>query len=384
MIRLRAARDRRNAEPCLVANGIGSISALNLAQRTALAGALAGMVSFLTLHPLDTIKTVRQSSPRATSGILATAAFITRERGWRGLYAGAIPAALGAAPSSAIYFATYESTKAFLFGRCGGASDAVDGIRVPIHLTAAACGNLASSVLFVPKEVIKQRLQSGYASNAVAVVLKLKKERGLSALFHGFRASLLRNIPSNALKFVIYEEIKQVLRRTAAVKTGGAVSHGRELSGFEHWIAGAIAGMTASAVTTPMDVLKTRLATQHAHGSRSLVRLATTILREEGPVGLYVGFRSRVLLAALFSAVGLGSYELFRKKLMPPETAPRFVEKVAHNARPKVMRYQAESLHSRRHSRRHICCAHAYRLMRLEQGTALREVRRVPSEHSLA
>lgn len=98
------------------------------------------------------------------------------------MYKGLPTAVLGAMPSSALYFGTYEAVKVrvlrlatWAFPLHEEASGAREGeglgpdsgrnsgprpmARAAAHAVAAACGNAASSLVFVPKEFVKQTLQ---------------------------------------------------------------------------------------------------------------------------------------------------------------------------------------------------------------------------------
>lgn len=101
------------------------------------------------------------------------------------MYTGIPAAVLGAMPSSALYFGTYEAVKTRLMRvaaerfPAGAASGAADGgggggggwgaggggihpvARAGAHAIGAACGNAASSLVFVPKEYVKQTMQVG-------------------------------------------------------------------------------------------------------------------------------------------------------------------------------------------------------------------------------
>ena len=120
-----------------------------------LAGGLAGSSVSLLLHPLDTLKTVSQTAEgRAFPNVLAAGRNIILQKGvYAGFYAGARTAAFGSFFSSALYFGTYESVKGYWTG-------AVPPSLKPMSASLAAItGNAASSLLFVPKEVLKQRCQ---------------------------------------------------------------------------------------------------------------------------------------------------------------------------------------------------------------------------------
>lgn len=267
--------------------------------RLAAAGGIAGGFSNLVLFPLDTVKTLRQSDPTRYRNAVGALASVLRTAGVRGLYRGVTTAAVGSALSSAIYFGTYEAVRRHL---------ASSAPRAPRNALAAAAGNVASSALFVPKEVVKQRMQAGLSPGGpVAAAVSLVRAGGVRALYTGYGATLLRNVPSTAVRFVLYEEAKIALAKRGK----------RRLSHVEHVVAGAVAGSLASAAVTPMDVIKTRFATGAVRPGASIVGVAMDIVRDAGVKGLYVGVRPRVLWSGLFAAIGFTSYEMCKNWLVP-------------------------------------------------------------------
>lgn len=284
-----------------------SLEPAQISRRTAIAGALAGATTSVILHPIDTAKTVRQAAPKATRGLLIpTLVQLVQRRGYGALYAGAIPAILGSAPSSALYFGTYEFLRATLLAMRRGPP------RLACNMIAAATGNLVSSIFFVPKEVIKQRMQTGQFGTQLIPALRemtSASNGGIASLYAGYHATLLRNVPSNMLRFSVYEELKAILRKRA---TGKPEQDG--LSVPQQIVVGAVAGMFASGATTPMDVVKTRFATaSRSKPSTSLYGLVREIVRHEGPSGLFVGLRARLVWSALFSSIGFSTYEIFKR-----------------------------------------------------------------------
>ncbi|KAF6004379.1 hypothetical protein F1559_001165 [Cyanidiococcus yangmingshanensis] len=307
--------------------------------RAALAGGLAGALVNGALHPIDTVKSVRQADSWRRSQSTWTVFWqLLRDSGPSALYRGVLPAILGAATSSAIYFGTYESVRALILwhqlrvsfspkqienasSRRGLATSADAllvtrsfGQRGLIHMIAAASGNVVSSFIFVPKEVIKQRLQTG-REHTVREVFAHQHLRGL---YWGYRATLLRNVPNAMLNFVLYEEFKLLLGhlREATLQypyrpRSQQHTERKSFPAVELLTAGSLAGALSSAITTPFDVLKTRFgtATSARVASRSLVSLATHIIREEGLGGLFRGVGTRAVWAALFSAIGFTTYE---------------------------------------------------------------------------
>ena len=313
--------------------------------RMAVAGGLAGAIVNGLLHPLDTVKSVRQADPaRYSRRTLGTLQQLVRESGAGVLYRGILPAVIGAATSSSIYFGTYETVKSLLMvaraRRSAPAATATTaasvglppmGERSVIHMLAAASGNVASSIIFVPKEVLKQRLQAGRE----ATVWQVWQHQHLRGLYWGYRATLLRNVPTTVLNFVFYEELKirlVQLRRLWRAHRGGPPAASLEPvtpHAVELLLAGSIAGALSSALTTPLDVIKTKFstATSARVSSLSVLGMLRHVLQQEGPAGLFRGVGARTFWAGAFSAIGFGTYEFCKSLLLrdgrrDPKTQP--------------------------------------------------------------
>jgi len=209
-----------------------------------------------------------------------------RLRGPQGLYGGILPGVVGAIPSSALYFGTYEAVKRRLKRsvshleerlaerQCESQHLWTMRLRPAIHMVAAASGNAASSLVFVPKEVVKQKLQAARAAGdtsatAVRVVMSSLQHDGVSGLYRGYCATLLRNIPSAVIRFVAYEELKTRLGATTTTVEGT----------WRMMCAGGCSGLLASTLTTPMDVLKTGFASGQLDRSLGIAKCLQQVSR---------------------------------------------------------------------------------------------------------
>lgn len=272
------------------------------------------MVTHGLLHPLDTVKVLRQVYPGAYHGILPGMRYLLQEVGLYGLYRGWGAAVLGGGVSSGIYFGVYEWVRRrrslWWMKKKGRANKEFLWSRMGRNMTAAACGNLMSSVVFVPKEVLKQRLMIG--QEGWRHVMGMLACSGWKGWYVGWGATMGRNLPSNILRFGIYEEVKWGLQRWRE-----RVGLEHRLGRREHLLAGGAAGALASAVTTPMDVLKTRFATGKAGTGVTLFGAIKDVIRERGVKGLYAGIQPRVLWAACFAALGFSVYETCKDVLAP-------------------------------------------------------------------
>lgn len=95
---------------------------------------------------------------------------------------------------------------------------------------------------------------SGYNyRSTIDAVRTIVKSEGYSALFHGYKATLWRDLPFSALQFAFYEE-----ERAWAKSYMGSNHIGLTLEIATAASAGGMAGV----ITTPLDVVKTRIQTQ--------------------------------------------------------------------------------------------------------------------------
>lgn len=125
--------------------------------------------------------------------------------------------------------------------------------------------DLAASVVYVPSEVLKTRLQlqgrhnnpffsSGYNyRSAMHAARMIVRYEGPSALFHGYKATLWRDLPFSALQFTFYEWVQKWAKKHVGSRDIGI--------GWEI-LTGATSGGVAGVATCPLDVVKTRIQTQ--------------------------------------------------------------------------------------------------------------------------
>lgn len=133
-------------------------------------------------------------------------------------------------------------------------------------------GDLAASIVYVPSEVLKTRLQlqgrynnpyfsSGYnyrgTIDAARTIVRIE---GFSALFSGYQATLFRDLPFSALQFMFWEQFQAWARQWKG---------SRDLGTPLEFLTGAAGGGLAGAMTCPLDVVKTRLQTQVQHTEQS-------------------------------------------------------------------------------------------------------------------
>ncbi|KAJ9529832.1 hypothetical protein QJQ45_022243 [Haematococcus lacustris] len=270
------------------------------------AGAVSGCAVEAALYPLDTIKT-RLQAMIGGGGLKA----LLDAGGGRALYAGTRWVwgnLVGVAPASAIFISVYEPVKAAV-----EAAVHKDQMFLGAVLAGMAAGT-ASSLVRVPTEVIKQRLQTKEFAGAATAVRSIVAREGLRGLYAGYGAFLLRDLPFDAIEFVAYEQVSV----NGQLKQGLSTYLKRELKPQETSMIGAVAGGFTGLVTTPLDVLKTRLMTQGANGRyKSLVDAVVQIARDEGTAAFLKGWQPRLIWISLGGFVFFPVLEASKKAFSP-------------------------------------------------------------------
>ena len=294
-----------------------------------LAGGLGGTSGDMLMHSLDTVKTRQQGDPHFPpkyTTMSSTYSTIFRQEGIpRGLYSGVTPALIGSFPGTVIFFGTYEWSKRYMIDH---------GVLPSVSYFASGfVADLAASVVYVPSEVLKTRLQlqgrynnpffnSGYNYRSTWDAAKtIVRTEGFQALFYGYRATLWRDLPFSALQFAFYEKERQWAMRWA-----GSRDIGLGLEALTAMTAGGMAGT----LTCPLDVVKTRIQTQHnglnARFPRNAAKTTTLdtssvltglrmIYKTEGIAGWFRGVGPRAVWTSVQTGTMFVCYQALLRKL---------------------------------------------------------------------
>lgn len=236
-----------------------------------LAGGVALPLAIGLVHPLDTIKTSMQAAIQADHSFRRTA----RDLAWKGFMRGYVPSVLWACPQGAVRLGSYSTCKEAMLQR-------FDSQPMLCVSCSAVVGDLASSLVKVPRELVTQRMQTGQFSSGFSVVRHALQEEGARGLFRGYLSTCLRDGPFMVLLFCSYEQFKLWRIRLTIAERGPAQVF-TPWSGVETVIWGGVSGALAGFLTTPFDVVKTHIMVS---GRPLTMRDAA---RSIGPTGLFAG-----------------------------------------------------------------------------------------------
>lgn len=315
------------------------------------------------LSPSATRPTILQSARRLAYHFVETGHLlkeISSTEGPRALFRGLGPTLVGVIPARSINFYTYGNGKVLLAERFN------DGKETSIvHLSAAAIAGIVTASATNPIWVVKTRLQldsnrtaaainrssriptasaskprttssaahfsstaasskslgtfgepaffhgskasAGASMNSMQMALHIVRKEGIKGLYKGMSASYL-GVAEGTIQWVLYEKLKQY---GASAPTSGDKPQSKLSSMIG---AAGLAKFTASLITYPHEVLRTRLRQQAQPGQISkytgLWQTITLVAREEGVSALYGGLSAHLLRVVPNAVVMFSIYEL--------------------------------------------------------------------------
>lgn len=135
-------------------------------------------------------------------------------------------------------------------------------------------------------------------------VSRTVRAEGVTSLWKGFTATIMRDVPFSAIYWPLYEALRPP-----------------EYEFKRCFLAGAFAGTLASTLTLPFDVIKTQrqlelgesLAGGSGGGVPSNRAVAHEIYSAHGARGFWTGLTPRILKVAPACAIMISSYEFFKQ-----------------------------------------------------------------------
>ena len=275
------------------------VNTIKDAKQHLIAAAAGRGTSILIMFPLDVIKTrIQLDHPNPFR--------------MKGLLNGVGGSLVGQIPYGALTFGSYEVYKDSLKKRFAN--------RNPLfsYALAAVGGDLTGSVWLCPSEVVKSKVQAGIFENSLQACAEIFKTKGIRGFYQGYLGLAARDVPFRVCQLTSYEIVKGLYLKAKKKKNNNPDNNNKskksnDLSPLEAAVCGAIAGTFSAAVTTPLDRIKTILATSATE--TSVVACASRILQEEGMNGLFAGLGPRVLYVGPSVTIFFIVYEATQQRL---------------------------------------------------------------------
>ena len=285
-------------------------------------GGIAGAAGAIAVYPIDTLKTRLQSEEGiacyGSNGVEAAVALLQAE-GPLSLYRGLGPQLTGVVPEKTLKLFVHDSAVLYLG-----------------EVFSGALAGLCQVVVTNPLEIVKVRLQLSTSGDAWAVLSRMGVWSNPLVLYQGAAAYAARDSTFSAILFPCYASSKALLASETPL-TGA----------FLLLVAGFLAGAPAAFMTTPFDVVKTRLQqdkslqptigedgeecvvpeTREAlpplasddsttTSDENAIALCQRIVSEEGATVLFRGGLERVLRSAPQFGITLAIYDSLKEVLL--------------------------------------------------------------------
>lgn len=220
--------------------------------------------------------------PKTMSG---TFVHIIKHTGLRGLYSGLSASLLRQLTYSTTRFGIYEELKSRFVSKDKAGAPAAPSL--PLLIAMASASGFVGGIAGNAADVLNVRMQHDAAlppaqrrnyAHALDGLARMVRDEGAASLFRGVWPNSARAAAMTASQLASYDVFKRTLLRVAGMRDGLAT----------HFTASFLAGVVAATVTSPIDVIKTRV--MSASGNHGVVGVLREVYAKEGMRWMFKGW----------------------------------------------------------------------------------------------
>lgn len=287
-------------------------------------GGVAGIVGVACVFPIDLAKTRLQNQRighEVYKSMLDCLRKVISTEGFFGMYRGSAVNLLLITPEKAIKL-TGNDLFRHLLTPVRSASNSTKATPVAHHLPlqremlAGGGAGLCQIVVTTPMELLKIQCQDAGRTadvtkakpSSFSVALELIKTKGITGLYKGASATMLRDVSFSVVYFPLFARLSALGHTFMTTPTALQSNSEKTDSNSIFWInfiAGCLAAGTSAVAVNPADVVKTRLQLINVGSNETrytgLKHAFVDIYRNEGPKAFLKGAGCRVMyIAPLF------------------------------------------------------------------------------------
>ncbi|KAK3946416.1 mitochondrial dicarboxylate transporter [Diplogelasinospora grovesii] len=249
-------------------------------------GGSASSLAACVTHPLDLVKVRLQmrtgDMPKSMSG---TFVHIVKHNGLRGLYNGLSASLLRQITYSTTRFGIYEELKQRFAEKDRKGKEKPPGFALLVAMASASgfVGGIAGN----PADVLNVRMQHDAAlppaqrrnyAHPLEGLIRMARTEGVHSWFRGVWPNSMRAAAMTASQLASYDVFKRTLMQHTFMEDNLTT----------HFTASFLAGVVAATVTSPIDVIKTRV--MSGSGKSSIPKLLSEIYAAEGMRWMFKGW----------------------------------------------------------------------------------------------
>jgi len=300
-------------------------------------GGFAGFIGSLCTFPIDTAKTRLQEQVKLEpgkpspfkggpyTGIFDCLRKMATKEGFRALYKGIPIQLIGIIPEKALKLSVNDFARYQVRNKDGSIDLMWEGI-------AGGTAGFCQVVITSPMEMFKIRMQLQNKKpeaerQPIRAVMKNTFGGGISAVYRGAAATLMRDVPFSILYFPFFSNIKLFLAKQPIdspvfgmfrkPESDGIVDANKRVNLLGTFMAGLISGSLSAVTVTPADVIKTRLQSEGGVERYKNIRNCIKMTWQEGGIkAFFKGATGRFILIGPLFGVVLATYE-FMPRILP-------------------------------------------------------------------
>ena len=277
------------------------------------AGVGSGALASVLCAPLDLVRTRMQvwGAMHTTSaggvqklGVVGMLRDIVQREGWKGCFRG-LTATLVTVPAFwGVYFPAYTDFKRHFGEQYPTVNPAW------VHMGSAVLAGAIADIICNPMFIVRTRLQTEALHHVVVeagqkllppktmiqTAQSLYKEGGPTVFWRGMSANLL-GLSHVAIQFPVYEQLKSTFRQ-----------HKKHESALDLLLASGMSKMTASLVSYPHEVIRSRM--MDARVSGGFAQTCRNIYAKEGMGGFYAGLPVSMIRVIPNTCITFLTYEM--------------------------------------------------------------------------
>lgn len=331
----------------------------------AIAGCITTFVADMCMHPMDSIKTIMQSDIGNNGlSLIQAGQYIFNHGGIGAFYSGFLTYGIADGIGGSIKFTIWELWKQNVISKFDNVDNnnnnqiILDSTSTIIELEESSSTNkhqqidndllyinimkslllwigaaisfIISSIVIVPGELIKQQLQMSHYDNVLHAITSIFNDLGILGLFVGYDGVFYRDVPYTMIELGLYEilknniqnyKINQNQQKQSSLDVSSESSSDSSSTiittlWYEEIGAAAITGAIASFVTTPLDVIKTKLmVNQELYPNFTFLDCLYDTIHQHGYMSIFAGVTARMAWIIPFTILYLPTYDCIKRTL---------------------------------------------------------------------
>ncbi|KAL4231568.1 oxidative phosphorylation uncoupler [Mactra antiquata] len=274
----------------------------------------ASTISTMSSTVSSSLTTVK--SPGTLIGTLSS---ICKNEGARAMYSGLSAGLQRQMCFASIKIGLYDDAKATYQKLIG--QDVCSSPHVLVRLLSGLTTGAVCVVVAQPTDIVKIKMQaagaqpgpSPYSGGLLKAYSNIYNTSGIKGLWKGYLSNVMKNSVTNMAEIVTYDLLKEHV-----------LLYGYMRDNFLcHASCGFAAGLVATVVSSPLDVVKTRYTSSNPGQYNGALDCAKQIVSANGIRGLYKGCTPSVIRFGSRNIITFVIYEQM-KKLMSSETSLMF------------------------------------------------------------